>query len=82
MSSQEMMNRILESQSCSIGIAEGLTKALHKENKLDKRKAIRFRPLFGDFDIVNADLWETGRFDATLCEDGIFTIEQLINRFL
>ena len=79
MKAMTYMNRIRESGHCSIHDAEMLTKALHREGLLAENQAIRFRTLFGDFDIVNADFKENG-FDQTLCEDPM-TIELLIERF-
>lgn len=81
MKAQTIINRIEKEQSCSIATAELLTKALHRENKLDANKAIRFRPLYGDFDIVNADLFMCGEFKLELCSD-IGTIEELKKMFL
>ena len=80
MKAQTIIKRIEKEQACSIATAELLTRALHRENKLDKEQAIRFRPLFGDFDIVNADLFETGEFKNHLCYD-IGTIEDLKEMF-
>lgn len=76
-----ILNRIKEKGSCCILDAENLTRALHREGKLDENKAIRFRPLYSCFDIVNADLWSSGQFNAKLCEGLNLTIDDLITRF-
>lgn len=54
------INRIKKENGCSIHTAEMLTKAFHREKLLGDDLAIRFRPLFGDFDIVNADFLTVG----------------------
>lgn len=54
------VKKIKEANGCSILLAENLTHALHRENRLIKELAIRFRPLYGDFDIVNADFATAG----------------------
>lgn len=79
MKAMTYMNRIRIKECCSIHEAEMLTKALHREGKLPTNQIVRFRPLFRDFDIVNADFIKNG-FDATLCENPM-TIELLIERF-
>lgn len=81
MKSASIMELIREKGECSIRRAELLTQALHREKKLSEDQAIRFRPLFGDFDIVNADLFKTGIFRPGLCESNAYSIEQLIARF-
>ena len=60
MKAETIINKITAEQVCSIHTCELLTKALHRENKLALDRAVRFRPLFGDFDIVNADYEENG----------------------
>lgn len=81
MKAKTIILKIEKEQACSIAAAELLTRALHRENKLDINKAVRFRPLFCDFDIVNADLFRTGEFNLNLCSD-IGTIEDLKKMFL
>lgn len=54
------IKKIKEINGCSILLAENLTNALHREKRLTKELAIRFRPLYGDFDIVNADFATAG----------------------
>lgn len=46
------ISKIQKEQVCSIATAEKLTEALHREGLLDENLVVRFRPLFGDFDIV------------------------------
>ena len=50
-----IVKKIEKENACSIHTAELLTDALHREGRLPNGYAIRFRPLFGDFDVVNAD---------------------------
>ena len=64
--------KIKSENACSIETAEKLTRALHRENLMNESLAIRFRPLFGDFDIVNADFTKVG---VTFAEPT--TIDQL-----
>lgn len=54
------VNNIKKENACSILTAQKLTKALHREGIMDESLAVRFRPLFGDFDIVNADFEKNG----------------------
>lgn len=54
------INKIIKDNACSIHTAELLTKALHRENIMSDTLAIRFRPLYGDFDIVNSDWLSVG----------------------
>lgn len=75
-----IMNKIKKANECSIATAELLTKALHREDKLSDDQAVRFRPLYGDFDIVNSDLFITGEFKNELCEDPM-DINTMIERF-
>ena len=53
------IKRIKEDNACSIHTAEKLTEALHREGILHTDLAIRFRPLFGDFDVVHKE-WLNG----------------------
>lgn len=55
MKAKTYYNKIKTENACSIATAENFTKALHREGLLDRSLAIRFRPLFCDFDIVNSD---------------------------
>lgn len=54
------VKKIREQNACSIALAENLTRAMHREGIMDESLAIRFRPLFGDFDLVNADFEKVG----------------------
>lgn len=76
-----IMNKIKKENGCSIHTAELLTRALHRENKLPTNQAIRFKPLYGKFDIVNADLFTTGEFKNELCSIDDMDIDDLINEF-
>ena len=80
MKANTIINEIEKAGACSIAQAELLTKALHRENKLPESQAIRFRPLIGDFDIVNASLFITGNFETSLCEK-IGNIDELKAKF-
>ena len=66
MTATTIINKIKKENACSIHRAELLTNALHREGRLPKEQIIRFRPLFGDFDIINADFVENG-FKKELC---------------
>lgn len=81
MKAATILKKIETTQCASIAQTELLTKALHREGKLPETQAIRFMVLFGKFDIVNADLFKTGRFDPELCEGKQMTIEELQARF-
>lgn len=54
------INKIKKENACSIHTAKLLTKAMHREGIMDETLAVRFRPLFGDFDIVNSDFETVG----------------------
>jgi hypothetical protein len=73
------IEKIEREQTCSIDTAEKLTRAAHREGLLESEKAIRFRPLYADFDIVNSDLFVTGEFNKDVCEK-VGTIENLKSR--
>lgn len=75
-----IIKKIEKNGKTSIAQVELLTKALHREGRLAEDSAIRFRPLYGDFDIVNADWMITKEFNLDLCEP-IGGIEELKNRF-
>lgn len=75
-----IIKKIEKNGKTSIAQVELLTKALHREGRLPEDSAIRFRPLYGDFDIVNADWMVTKKFNLDLCET-IGGIEELKNRF-
>ena len=75
-----IIKKIEKNGKTSIKQAELLNKALHREGRLAENKMVRFRPLYGDFDIVNADYIKTGEFNLDLCES-IGGIEELKNRF-
>ena len=81
MKANTILNKIKREDACSIATAELLTKALHREGKLEITQAIRFMPLFGKFDIVNADLFKTGEFKPSLCNDKQMSIDELIEMF-
>lgn len=80
MKASTMIKNAVQKGEFSIAKAELLTTALHRENKLPKNQAVRFRPLMGDFDIVNADLFATGEFISNLCRP-IGSIENLMKEF-
>lgn len=75
-----IIKKIEKEKGTNIAQVELLTKALHREGRLPENKMVRFRPLYGDFDIVNADLMVTREFNLDLCES-IGGIEELKNRF-
>lgn len=52
------IEKIEKENACSIHTAELLTKALIRENILDSRLCVRFRPLYGDFQIIET-IWFT-----------------------
>lgn len=60
MKSSTILDRIKHDQTCSIHTIELLNKALKREGKLNEAQSIRFRFLYGDFDIVNADYMQNG----------------------
>lgn len=80
MKSTTIIAKIADTQMCSIATAELLTKALHREGRLSLDRAVRFRPLYGDFDIVSADFAD---YDKTAFQvyETIGTIENLRERF-
>ena len=78
MKAETIINKIERSQVCSIHDAELLTSALHREKKLPAECAIRFRPLYGDFDIVNADYEEIGPVRAYSENMNIETLKNLM----
>ena len=67
MKASTIIKKIETTNTASVAQTELLTKALHREGKLPQEQTIRFRPLFADFDIVNADLFTTGKFKTELC---------------
>ena len=75
-----IIKKIEKNGKTSIEQVELLTKALHREGRLAENKMVRFRPLYGDFDIVNADWTVRKKFDLDLCEP-IGGIAELKNRF-
>lgn len=81
MKAATILRKMEATQVASIAQTELLTKALHREGKLPGTQAVRFMLLYGKFDIVNADLWKTGRFDPELCEGAQMSLEELIARF-
>ena len=80
MKSCTILCRMQSTNTASISQTELLTNALHREQKLATDTAIRFRPLFGDFDLVNADLWKTGEFIYEKCKP-IGTLNDLVFMF-
>lgn len=72
-----ILNKIKKEQACSIHTSELLNKALKREKKLREKEAIRFRPLYGDFDIVNADYLKNGlkeQYMAPMTFDDLYKI--------
>lgn len=59
------INKIIRENACSIQTAEKLTEALHREGILHPDLALRFRPLFGDFDIVSTG-WLKGNYNIQM----------------
>ena len=80
MKSSTILNRMQSSNTASIAQVELLTKALYREHKLPNDRAVRFRPILGDFDIVNRDLWKTGEFIPCKCKH-IGSISDLLTMF-
>lgn len=76
MKSATYIQKIEKEQACSIATVEKLTAALHREELLDKELVIRFRPLFGDFDVVNAGWFETQKMSF---HQPIGSIKELAN---
>lgn len=72
------LQKIKKENACSINTANNLTRALHREEKLNKIMAIRFKPLYGKFDIVNADYEING---LKKCYTDDLTIDNLIEMF-
>lgn len=64
-----IIKKIEKENGCSIATAELLTRALHREKRLDNDLAVRFRPLFGDFDIVNISWFNDWRITRVDNED-------------
>lgn len=81
MKAKTIILKIEKQASCSIREAELLTNALHREKLLEENRSVRFRPLYGDFDIVNSDLFTTQVFRQDLYEK-IGNIEDLKTRFI
>lgn len=54
------IKKIQSENACSIHTAELLTAALHREERLSPKWAVRFRPMYGDFDLVNSDFEKVG----------------------
>lgn len=48
----KIISKIITENECSIEMAEQLTETLHNGRYLHKDLVLRFRPLYGDFDIV------------------------------
>lgn len=61
------INKIIRDDACSIHTAEKLTEALHREGLLHPHLALRFRPLYGDFDIVSAE-WLKGNYNIRMTD--------------
>lgn len=78
MKSSTILMKIKKENACSVNTAELLTKALHREGLLKKDRAVRFGVLYGKFDIVNADFFETGEFESALCNGDWLDIDELI----
>lgn len=70
------IEKIKRENCCSVHTAEILNKALHREGLLDKKLVLRFRPLYGDFDILHKD-WFTNHRNDIYYEVG--DIENLMN---
>ena len=79
MKSITILNRIKSTERCSINDTNLLTRALHREGKLDTDKAVRFKVLLAEFDIVNADF---EKLDAPLISyEDLGKFENVYNRF-
>lgn len=62
-----IVNKIIDKGEVSIGQIELLNKALHREGILPESRSVRFKMLFGNFDIVNTGYLHGSDFDAKLC---------------
>ena len=58
MKAETYIKKILAEGACSIATAEKLTKALHREGLLHPHLSVRFKLLFGTFDIIETDWLE------------------------
>ena len=68
MKAKTYIEKIKKENACSIHTAEKLTEALHRENILHPDLSVRFRPLWGDFDIIETE-WLHNGFNRTIDED-------------
>lgn len=58
------IQKILAEGACSVATAEKLTEALHREGLLHPHLSVRFKILFGNFDIVETE-WLKGNIKKT-----------------
>ena len=76
MKTESYIEKIKRENCCSVHTAEKLNKALHREGLLEESLVLRFRPLFGGFDILHKD-WFTNQRNDIYYEVG--DIENLMN---
>lgn len=74
------IEKIQKENCCSVQTAENLTKALHREELLDKNLIVRFRPLYGDFDILHKDWFTNHRNDIYYEVGDIDNLMKTLNR--
>lgn len=77
MKALNILKKIKLENTCSIATADQLTKAIHREHLLGEKEAIRFKPLFGRFDLVNAD-WRENGFDPRFHHIDFEDVDDLI----
>lgn len=63
MKAKTYIEKIKRENCCSVHTAKKLNEALHREGLLDKKLVVRFRPLYGDFDILHKDWFTNHRND-------------------
>lgn len=80
MKAMTYLKRIQKEQECSLHQIEMLTKALHRENLLKEEQAVRFRPFYGDFELISAT-WFTELKSVPELYEYIGDIDKLVKRF-
>lgn len=72
-----ILNKVKSENRCSIATAEMINQKLHEEHLIPDQMVFRFRPLYGDFDLVTRD-WLEGVTPTSENYTYIGTIDDLI----
>lgn len=78
MKAETIIKKIISENQCSIATAELLDRALKREKHLPSNVWLRFRPMFGDFDVIDVNIYDDSCDFSNISRQIKVNIETLI----